>query len=166
MTSSLPLAARPQQDFEGLHCDLICALLHIGEGGADGSLLVLKGVGFCQTKEALFPLDVEFAELGEGELPDRAECILIVGADLLVGIVRKGILFGAKVGRGDSDHPVLEEGLLVEQLGGGVLYLLGQDCVNVLFEAMGLVVDDLDGGVVVFEGLEVGHAHVVGEGSG
>ena len=110
----LPLAARPQEDFEGLNCDLIGTLLHKGEGGADGSLLVLKGVGFRQTKEALFSLDVDFAELGEGELPDRAEYILVIGADLLVGIVREGVLFRAKVGRGDSNHPGLEEGLLVK----------------------------------------------------
>ena len=125
----------------------------------------MKGVGLCQAKKALFFFYVEFAELSESELPDRAEGILIVRADLLVGIVRKGILLRAEVRRGDPHHPTLKEGFLVQQLGGGVLYLLGQNGVNVLFDAMGLVVDDLDGRVVIFQGLEVGHTHVVGEGS-
>lgn len=65
-----------------------------------------------------------------------------------------------------TNHPALEEGLFVKELIRRILNLLCEAGLDIALDAMCLVVDDLDGRVVLFDGFEVGDAEVVGEGVG
>lgn len=53
-----------------------------------------------------------------------------------------------QVGRWLPDHPLLEEGGLVEELSRCVHYFPGQVIIDILLDPVGCVVDDFDGGVV------------------
>ena len=99
--------------------------------------------------------------LREGEPADGVERVVVVGGDLLDGVVREGVVLGHELRDLLPDHPRLEEGLLVEQLVGRVLDLLRQARLDIALDAVRLVVDDLDRGVVLLDWLEVADAHVV-----
>lgn len=162
----LHLAAGPQQQLEGLEGHLVLALGEVGEAGGDHGGLVLERVGFGEAEEAALLLEVVLAVLREGEPADGVESVVVVGGDLLDGVVGEGVFLGHELRDLLPDHPRLEEGLLVEELVGGVLYLLGEAGLDVALDAVRLVVDDLDGGVVLLDGLEVADADVVGQGVG
>lgn len=162
----LHLSARLQQQLERLQRHLVLPLREVGETRGEHRGLVLERVAFGEVEEAALLLEVVLAVLREGEAPDRVERIVVVRGDLLDRIIRKRIIFGHELGYFLPDHPRLEEGLLVEELVGGVLDLLGEAGLDIALDAVGLVVDDLDGGVVLLDGFEVADADVVGEGVG
>lgn len=162
----LDLSAGLEQQFEGFQGHLVLPLGEVGEAGGDHGCLVLERIAFCEAEEAALLLEVGLAVLREGEPPHRVERIVVVGGDLLDCIIRKRIIFRHELGYFLPDHPGLEEGLLVEELIGGVLYLFGEAGLDIALDAVRLVIDDLDGGVVLLDGLEVADADVVGEGVG
>lgn len=85
----------------------------------------------------------------------------MVGGDLLDSVIRERIIFRHELRYFLPDHPGLKEGLLVEELIGGVLYLFGEAGLDIALDAMRLVIYDLDRGVVLLDGLEVADADIV-----
>ena len=65
-------------------------------------------------------------------------------------VVRKWIFLWLEVWRRLPNHPIFKEGFFVEELSGRILYFFSQDCIKILLDSMGFVINDFDGGIIGF----------------